>query len=67
MARDHQHYVTAAMLGPTFLAPVCPVCGISAILVFSYVNTSAMNLHLAQISRHVAQDAHAVIAIDSAA
>lgn len=31
-----------------------------------YVNTSAMNLHLAEISRHVTPGAHAVITIDGA-
>ena len=31
-----------------------------------YVNTSAMNLHLAEISRHVSQGAHAVVTVDGA-
>ena len=30
------------------------------------VNTAAMNLHLAEIARHVAADAHAVVILDQA-
>ena len=30
------------------------------------VNTEAMNLHLAEIARHVAADAHAVVILDQA-
>ena len=31
-----------------------------------HVNTEAMNLHLAEIARHVAVDAHAVVIVDQA-
>ena len=45
---------------------VCPARGISAALVLPYVNTSAINLHLAEISRYVTPGAHAVITIAGA-
>jgi hypothetical protein len=35
-------------------------------LVLPYTNTEAMNLHLQEISRHVAPGAHAVLALDGA-
>ncbi len=37
-----------------------------AALVLPFVNTSAMNLHLSEISRHVTPGAHAVVTIDAA-
>lgn len=45
---------------------VCPARGIGAALVLPEVNVEAMNLHLAEISRHVATGAHAVIVLDGA-
>ena len=45
---------------------VCPARSIGAALVLPYVNTNAMNLHLAEISRHVSPSAHAVVTIDGA-
>lgn len=45
---------------------VCPDRGIGAALVLPHVNTEAMNLHLAEISQHVAPNAHAVIVLDGA-
>jgi hypothetical protein len=45
---------------------VCPARGIGAALVLPAVNVEAMNLHLAEISRHVATGAHAVIVLDGA-
>ncbi len=45
---------------------VCPVRGIGAALVLPYTNIEAMNLHLTEISRHVARGAHAVITLDGA-
>ncbi len=44
----------------------CPARSIGGALVLPCVNTSAMNLHLAGISRHVTPGIHAVITIDSA-
>jgi hypothetical protein len=45
---------------------VCPERAIGAALVLPYANAEAMRLHLAEISRHVAQDAHAVLVLDGA-
>ena len=45
---------------------VCPARGVGAALVLPFVNTAAMNLHLAEISRQVTPGAHAVITLDGA-
>jgi putative transposase len=45
---------------------VCPERAIGAGLVLPYANAEAMSLHLAEISRHVAQGAHAVLVLDGA-
>jgi hypothetical protein len=45
-------------------AAVCPASGRTAALVLPYVDTTAMNLHLAEISTQVAADAHAVVILD---
>jgi hypothetical protein len=45
---------------------VCPERAIGAALVLPYANAEAMRLHLAEISRHVAQGAHAVLVLDGA-
>jgi transposase len=45
---------------------VCPERGVGAALVLPYANTAAMRLHLEEIGRHVAPDAHAVVVLDGA-
>ncbi len=45
---------------------VCPDRAVGAGLVLPYANAEAMRLHLAEISRHVAQGAHAVLVLDGA-
>ena len=45
---------------------VCPERAIGAGLVLPYATTEAMGLHLAEIGRHVAPDAHAVVVLDGA-
>jgi hypothetical protein len=45
---------------------VCPARGVGAALVLPEANIAAMNLHLAEISRCVAPDAHAVVVADGA-
>ena len=45
---------------------VCPERAVGAALVLPYVNREAMNLHLQEISRAVAKDAHAVLVLDGA-
>jgi len=45
---------------------VCPDRGIGAALVLPKANAKAMNLHLAEISLHVADDAHAIVILDGA-
>ncbi|PKL61023.1 MAG: IS630 family transposase, partial [Methanomicrobiales archaeon HGW-Methanomicrobiales-2] len=45
---------------------VCPGRAATAGLVLPYVNTEAMNLHLAEIARAVAPGAHALLVLDGA-
>jgi hypothetical protein len=45
---------------------VCPARGVGAALVLPFVNTEAMNLHLAEISTQVSPGAHAVVTLDGA-
>ena len=45
---------------------VCPERAIGTGLVLPYVNTEATGLHLAEIGRHVAPGAHAVVVLDGA-
>src|SRR3954465_7564406 len=45
---------------------VCPERAIGAGLVLPYVDTAATGLHLAEIGRHVAPGAHAVVVLDGA-
>ena len=56
-----QRYEWAYLFGA-----VCPARGIGAALVLPEINTAAMNLHLAEISRCVAPGAHAVVNLDGA-
>jgi hypothetical protein len=45
---------------------VCPARGVAAGLVLPYVDTAAMNAHLAEIAVHVAPGAHALLLVDGA-
>jgi transposase len=45
---------------------VCPARGTAAGLVLPFVNTAAMNAHLAELARNVASGAHAVLVLDGA-
>jgi transposase len=45
---------------------VCPERAVSAGLVLPYVNAGATGLHWAEIARHVAPGAHAVVVLDGA-
>src|SRR6056297_4272343 len=45
---------------------VCPKRGTTAALVMPNTDTQAMNAHLAEISRIVAEDAHALLGLDGA-
>jgi len=45
---------------------VCAERGVGAALVLPHANTDAITLHLAEISRHVAAGAHAVVVLDGA-
>ncbi len=45
---------------------VCPERAVGAAVVLPYVNVEAMNIHLAEISRHVTARAHAVLVLDRA-
>lgn len=56
-----QRYTWAYLFGA-----VCPSRGAAAALVLPKANTAAMNLHLAEISRQVAADHHAVLILDGA-
>jgi hypothetical protein len=58
--RNHRR--TAAYL----FGAVCPERGTGAAVVLPHVNVDAMNIHLAEISRHVTEGAHAVLVLDQA-
>ena len=45
---------------------VCPGRGTAAGLVLPFVNTAAMNAHLAEIARTVEPGAHAILVLDGA-
>jgi hypothetical protein len=45
---------------------LCPARGTAAGLVLPFVNTAAMNAHLAEIARTVAPGAHAILVLDGA-
>ena len=45
---------------------VCPERGATAALVMPHVDTEAMNAHLIEISRTVAEGAHAILVLDGA-
>lgn len=56
-----QRYKSAYLFGA-----ICPARGTGAALVLPFADTHAMQLHLDEISRHVARDAHAVLLLDRA-
>ena len=56
-----QRYENAYLLGA-----ICPARGTGAALALPYADTFAMQLHLDEISRHVAKGAHAVLLLDCA-
>ena len=58
--RDHRR--TSVYL----FGAVCPERGVGAAVVLPLVNVEAMNVHLAEISRHVTEGAHAVLVLDQA-
>ena len=45
---------------------ICPARGVGAALALPRADTEAMQLHLDEISRHVAEGAHAVLLLDRA-
>ena len=51
---------------PYLFGAVCPSRGTAAGLVLPFVNTDAMNAHLAEIARTVAPGAHAILVLDGA-
>ena len=56
-----QRYANAYLFGA-----ICPRRGVGAALMLPHANTSAMQMHLDEISRTVARRAHAVILMDRA-
>ncbi len=56
-----QRYQNAYIFGA-----ICPARGKGAALLLPYANTEAMQMHLDEISRHVARKAHAVLLMDRA-
>ena len=61
VAPRDQRYSWAYLFGA-----VCPARGTGAALVLPFADTDMMNLHLVEISTHVAPGAHAVLTIDGA-
>jgi hypothetical protein len=56
-----QRYDNAYLFGA-----ICPARGVGAALALPYANTDMMQLHLNEISRHVAEGAHAALLLDRA-
>ena len=56
-----QRYTSAYLFGA-----ICPARGKGAALVLPHADTEAMQLHIDEISRHVAKGAHAVLLLDRA-
>jgi DDE superfamily endonuclease len=56
-----QRYESAYLFGA-----ICPARGVGAALALPFADTEAMQLHLDEISRHVADGAHAVLLLDRA-
>lgn len=56
-----QRYESAYLFGA-----ICPARGVGAALALPLANTEAMQLHLEEISRHVAVGAHAALILDRA-
>jgi transposase len=56
-----QRYANAYLFGA-----ICPARGVGAALALPYADTDMMQLHLAEISRNVAEGAHAVLLLDRA-
>ena len=56
-----QRYENAYLFGA-----ICPARGVGAALALPFADTEAMQLHLDEISRHVAEGAHAVLVLDRA-
>ncbi len=56
-----QRYANAYLFGA-----ICPARGVGAALMLPFANTSAMQMHLDEISRNVASKAHAVVLMDRA-
>ena len=56
-----QRYDSAYLFGA-----ICPARGVGAALAMPFADTEAMQRHLEEISRHVAEGAHAVLLLDRA-
>ena len=56
-----QRYESAYLFGA-----ICPARGVGAALALPFADTEAMQLHLEEIPRHVAEGAHAVLLLDRA-
>ena len=56
-----QRYESAYLFGA-----ICPARGVGAALALPFADTDMMQLHLDEISRHVAEGAHAVLLLDRA-
>ena len=56
-----QRYKSAYLFGA-----ICPARGTGAALALPFADTEAMQLHLDEISQHVARNAHAVLLMDRA-
>ena len=60
-ALDRHRSINAYLFGA-----ICPARGVGAALALPYADTEAMQLHLDEISRNVANGAHAALLLDRA-
>ena len=57
---------TSVTTTPILFGAICPARGVGAALALPYADTDMMQLHLDEISRNVAEGAHAVLVLDRA-
>ncbi|MET3723710.1 hypothetical protein [Sphingomonas trueperi] len=64
--REYRRRTTSAPNPPYLFGAICPREGKAAGLVLPFCNIDTVNLHLAEIARHLAPGVHAVLIMDQA-